>query len=157
MRRADKEIRDRDLISQIIEKCQVCRLGLAQDNMPYIVPVSFGYDGEAIYFHTAKTGRKIGFIEANATACFELEHGVSLRPHEDDPCSWSFSFQSVIGYGTIRELTDAAEREAGLRLIMRHYSGRDWSFTLKSLETIRIWKLTIDSISGKQSRDYFTP
>ena len=45
MRRKDKEITDRDDISQVIRKCQVCRIGLAMDNKPYIVPVSFGYDG----------------------------------------------------------------------------------------------------------------
>jgi nitroimidazol reductase NimA-like FMN-containing flavoprotein (pyridoxamine 5'-phosphate oxidase superfamily) len=32
-------------------------LGLAKDNSPYIVPVSFGYDGDAIYFHTTKKER----------------------------------------------------------------------------------------------------
>ena len=58
MRRTDKEITDQDLISRVIQNAQVCRLGLARDNIPYILPVSFGYDGKAIYFHTAKEGRK---------------------------------------------------------------------------------------------------
>jgi hypothetical protein len=40
MIRKDKEIMDRKLISRIIKNCQVCRLGLAKDNTPYIVPVS---------------------------------------------------------------------------------------------------------------------
>ena len=60
MRRTDKEIRDQELIARVIQNAQVCQLGLARDNIPYIRPVSFGYDGKAIYFHTAKEGRKIG-------------------------------------------------------------------------------------------------
>jgi hypothetical protein len=39
MLRKDKEIMDRKFISQTIKNCQVCRLGLAKDNSPYIVPV----------------------------------------------------------------------------------------------------------------------
>ena len=49
MRRKDKEIHDRSLMEYIMEKAQVCRLGLCKDNMPYIVPVAFGYDGTSIF------------------------------------------------------------------------------------------------------------
>lgn len=153
MRRSDKEIKDAGLISQIIGNCQVCRLGLAQDNIPYIVPLSFGYDGAALYVHTAKTGKKIEFIEANSQVCFEFEHGVSLKPHESAPCDWSFTFQSVIGYGTIRELTDPAEMISALHLIMKQYSKREWNFSEENLSAIKVWKISIESLSGKQSKD----
>ena len=42
------------------------------------MPVSFGYDGAALYFHTAPKGRKIDFIEANNRVCFEFEANVAL-------------------------------------------------------------------------------
>lgn len=156
MRRSDKEIKDSGLISQIIDNCQVCRLGLAKDNIPYIVPVAFGYDGAALYVHTAKAGRKIEFIEANPQVCFEFEHNVSLKPHESAPCDWSFSFQSVIGYGTIRELTAPVEIVEGLNLIMKQYSKRKWSFSEESLSAIKVWKISIESVTGKQSKDMVT-
>jgi len=63
MLRNDKEIMDRKFISQIIKNCQVCRLGLAKDNSPYIVPVSFGYDGDALYFHTIKKRQETGLYQ----------------------------------------------------------------------------------------------
>src|SRR6185369_11154280 len=128
MRRTDKEITDPKAISRIIGQCQVCRVGLSKDNRPYIVPVSFGYDGSALYFHTAKTGMKIDFIYASPCVCFEFEHGVRPVPHETDPCNWTFSYQSVIGYGTVRELTDPVEKVAGLRRIMKQYSEKEWTF-----------------------------
>ena len=153
MRRADKEITDPELIAKIIDSCRVCRIGVALDNIPYIIPVSFGYDGIDIYVHTARAGRKIGFFEANPTVCLEFEHGVTLKTHESDPCSWSFSFQSVIGYGVIRELTDPAEIMTGLQLIMKQYSKQKWSFSDKSIAAVRVWKIAIESLSGKQSKD----
>jgi len=156
MRRTDKEITDQGAISRIIGQCQVCRLGLAKDNRPYIIPVSFGYDGSALYFHTAKTGTKIDFITANPGVCFEFEYGVRLAPHETDPCNWTFSYQSVIGYGTVRELADPEEKADGLRRIMKQYSEKEWTFTAVSLEAISVWKVEIESMTGKQSKDHFT-
>jgi nitroimidazol reductase NimA-like FMN-containing flavoprotein (pyridoxamine 5'-phosphate oxidase superfamily) len=153
MRRKDKEIQDRELISQIIHKCQVCRLGLAKEGAPYIVPVCFGYDGQAIYFHTAKEGKKIDYIAANDRVCFEFEHGVEPIPHRSDPCQWTVSFQSVIGYGRIHELRATEEKAAGLKQIMAQYSGQEWVFDAKDLSHIRVWKIAIEAMTGKQSKD----
>jgi nitroimidazol reductase NimA-like FMN-containing flavoprotein (pyridoxamine 5'-phosphate oxidase superfamily) len=153
MRRTDKEIADLGLINQIIESSQICRLGLANNNTPYVLPVSFGYDGKAVYFHTAKEGQKIEFMNANDRVCFECEHGVELVRNDSNPCKWSFSFQSVIGYGTVRELTERSEKTAGLNTIMKHYSGHEWSFTAEDLKTIRVWRIGIESFTGKQSKD----
>ena len=66
MRRRDREIASRQDIDSIIRSAPVCRLAFADGKEPYVVPVSFGYDGETIYIHTAKSGRKIDFIEANS-------------------------------------------------------------------------------------------
>lgn len=154
MRRTDKEVSDPDAISQIIRKCQVCRLGLTKDNIPYIIPVSFGFDGRAIYFHTANEGRKLDFFTAGNSVCFEFEHGVRILPHDTSPCNWTFSFQSVVGYGTVRELCGHAAKSDGLQLIMRHYSGREWEFRREDIEAIRVWRLEIESMSGKQSKDH---
>ena len=152
MRRKDREIQDRELISHIIKNCQVCRLGLAKDNVPYVVPVSFGYDGHAIYFHTAREGKKIDFIEANNAVCFEFEHGVEVVPHDSDPCQWTVYYQSVIGTGSIRELVDAREKIEGLNQNMEHYSGRAWELAVKGPSTLRVWRITLETISGKQSK-----
>ena len=153
MRRKDREIKDRELVSQIIRNCQVCRLGLAKGDEPYIVPVSFGYDGNALYFHTAREGKKIDYINANNAVCFEFEHGVQLVPDESNACKWTFSFQSVIGNGKIHELVAIQEKIAGLNQIMEQYSGKEWVLGDKQLDNIRIWKITIETIAGKQSKD----
>jgi nitroimidazol reductase NimA-like FMN-containing flavoprotein (pyridoxamine 5'-phosphate oxidase superfamily) len=152
MRRKDREIKDRQLISELINECQVCRLGLAKDNVPYIVPVSFGYDGTAIYFHTAKEGKKIDYITTNNAVCFEFEHGVQLVPAESSPCEWTFFYQSVIGTGKIHELVTPSAKMEGLHQIMEHYSGRTWVFGEQSLHAIRVWKITIETMTAKQSK-----
>jgi len=85
MRRHDREITNRQEIDAIIRSALVCRIALAAGDEPYVVPVSFGYDGDAIYIHTAKSGRKIEFIEANNRASSATAPSPSSRPPRTGP------------------------------------------------------------------------
>ena len=153
MRRRDKEITNREEIDEIIRSALVCRIAFADRDEPYMVPVSFGYDGRALYIHTAKTGRKINFIELNNRVCFELEGNISLQTDDGDACNWTFAFESVIGYGTITELETAEDRTHGLNQIMLHYSGREWDIEPSATATTRVWRIGIESVTGKRSAE----
>jgi nitroimidazol reductase NimA-like FMN-containing flavoprotein (pyridoxamine 5'-phosphate oxidase superfamily) len=151
MRRNDKEFSSRTEIDAIIRAADVCRLAFARDNEPYLVPLSFGYDGSALYFHTAPKGRKLEFIEANSRVCFEFERNIALIRNDNDACAWSFSFESVIGYGTVNELKRPEAKDYALNQIMRHYSGREWDIPEQRTDTTRVWRIHIESMTGKKS------
>ena len=151
MRRKEKEITDRTVIDWIISRAQVCRLGLCKDNLPYVVPVNFGYDGSFIYFHTAVSGMKIDYLRSNPLVCFELEHAVSVVPDEQRACGWTTSYYSVIGWGTAAEMTIETEKACALSQIMRQYSERDWSFDHRALERLRVWRIEVEKVTGKGS------
>jgi nitroimidazol reductase NimA-like FMN-containing flavoprotein (pyridoxamine 5'-phosphate oxidase superfamily) len=153
MRRRDREITSRDEIDAVIRSAEVCRIAFADHDEPYVVPVSFGYDGEALFIHTAKTGRKLDFIAANNRVCFELEANVAIRAHETEACDWTFEFESVIGYGTIIELTENRDKARGLNQIMLHYSGRAWEIEETEIATTRVWRIDIESLTGKRSAE----
>ena len=153
MRRHDKEISTRREIDEIIRAALVCRIAFANGDEPYVVPISFGYDGKALFIHTARRGRKIEFIENNSRVCFELEANVALKTDEGDACQWTFEFESVIGYGTIIELDSAEEKSRGLNQIMLHYSGREWEIDEAATATTRVWRIDIESVTGKRSME----
>ena len=156
MRRRDKEIQSRGEIDAIIRGCQVCRLAFAVENEPYIVPVSFGYDGASLFFHTAESGKKIEFLGSNNRVCFEFDCNVRLQADPTTACKWTFLYESVIGYGTVSELTDPAEKTRGLDQIMFHYSGRQWEFTASLMPKTRVWQVLIDSLTGKRAEEKAT-
>ncbi len=151
MRRKEKQITDRREIDAIIHASPVCRMAMAREDRPYLVPLSFGYDGSAIYIHTAAEGQKIEIIEANPNVCVEFEHQVQVLEDDNQACKWSFRFQSVIGFGTIRELADPSQKEQGLNHIMKHYSDKEWPFNPKAVAKTRVWKIDIHSLHGKRS------
>ena len=58
MRRKDREITDRAEIESILNEAMVCRIGLADGGEPYVVPISFGYEGGEVYLHSALEASK---------------------------------------------------------------------------------------------------
>jgi len=42
MRRKDREVTEMEEIQQIFDECKVCRIGIMDENGPYIVPVNYG-------------------------------------------------------------------------------------------------------------------
>ena len=152
MRRRDREIQGRTQIDQIIDAAVVCRLGLCKDGVPYVVPISFGYDGRHIYFHGAAEGTKVDYMSANPRVCVEFEADVRLAADEHSACGWSVSYRSVIGYGLVAEITNPDAKRHALNQIMKHYSGREsWTFDAAQLARTRTWGITIESITGKHS------
>lgn len=151
MRRGDKEIRDRGLIDSIIHRSQVCRLGLSDQGQPYVVPLCFGYDGKALYFHCAKEGRKLDILRQNDRVCFEFDI-VEGMVEGDEACRWGIRYQSVIGFGRAQEIKDLAAKETALTYIMAHYSERTFSFPSDMVERVAVIKVEIESLTGKQSK-----
>lgn len=149
MRRKEKQITKTADIEQILKQGQVCRLGFVDNNVPYIVPVNYGYQDQALYFHSAREGRKIDLIRANPLVCFEVDELVKMNKAAN-ACDWGVSFKSVIGTGTARILETPAEKKAGLDIIMAHYSGRSFDYPDKMLAKTTVIKVTVEEMTGKQ-------
>lgn len=157
MRHTKREITDRNIIDAIIRDNQSMQLALSQGDTPYLVPLCFGYDGHALYFHTGAVGLKIEYMESNPKVCFHFQRSVRTLAGEKQGCGWSMAFESVIGNGIVRELNEDVEREHALQEIMRQYSGRaDWPFDPKALPITRVWRIDIESISGRRSKHGFS-
>ena len=72
---------------------------------PYVVPLAYGYDGEAIYAHSG-IGRKIRMMRAQPLVSFEVDEA-------EAPDRW----RSVIAEGVYEELTEPRDRERALAII----------------------------------------
>jgi nitroimidazol reductase NimA-like FMN-containing flavoprotein (pyridoxamine 5'-phosphate oxidase superfamily) len=150
LRRKEKEISDTGEIESIIRKSQVCRLGLVDDGLPYIVPLCFGYQNNTLYFHSAKEGRKIEILKRNQQVCFEFDIDTHIHTGET-ACDWGMNYRSVIGYGTASFIDDAAEKQKALDIIMRQYADGEYSYSEKTLKKTRMIKVEISSMTGKKS------
>ena len=152
MRRNEREIKDRSRMDAIIRSCKVCRLGLCDGDEPYIVPMSFGYDGRAVYLHCAREGRKLDIIRRNSRVCVEFDILTRLVESKD-ACDWGMRYQSVLAVGNASIVEDTEARRRALAVLMKQYSDKDYSFPEKAMAGICIIEIPIERLTGKQSVD----
>jgi len=152
VRKYKQEITDKKALEDILRRALVCRLGLSDDNTPYIVPVCFGYRDGRIYIHSAREGRKIDIIKKNNQVCFEVD--VDVEPVPGEPaCKWTIRYKSVIGFGTASLVDNRDEKIHALNVIMDHYSGAgSYEFEPLPVDLTAIIRIEIHSMTGKRSK-----
>jgi len=151
MRRSEKEIKDPGEIEAILQAAQVCRIAMAEGDVPYIVPVNFAVSAGCLYFHCATSGRKIDMLRKNHTVCFEVDMPGDLVRNES-ACSWGMKYRSVIGFGQADFIEHAAEKKQALDILMKKYAGNDgFSYDDDQLDKVCVIGVRIDTISGKRS------
>ena len=155
MRRKDRQITSEEIITDILQRAQVIRIGLNDGEEPYIVPMNYGFvkteKGFDFYMHCAQEGRKIDIIRENPKVCFEIDidHELKSGPKA---CGWTMNFKSVMGTGVISILENTNEKELGLEIVMGHYNpeghGKPYDFS-GLIDKTSILKLVSDSVSCK--------
>ena len=151
MRRSDREIRDIGEISELISRCDTLRLGFCDGAVPYIVPLSFGYEkiegGFAFYIHGAKHGRRHELAAKCGTVCVELDMCCGFRylGTEEQTCD----YKSFIGEGRIEQLAGADARRA-LELICLHCGSEGMTCSDTVVSNTCTEKITVTKFTAKQ-------
>lgn len=149
----NKMISDSGLIKEIIDKCQVCNLGMVDtQGKPYVLPFNFGFEDEVIYLHSAREGHKIDILKNNPEVCvsFSTDHQLFHR-HEPMACSYGMKYRSVLAFGKVVFIEDYDEKVRILNIFMRKYAGREFPFNAPAVNNVLIYKVEIARIEGKVS------
>lgn len=90
------------------------------DGYPYAVPISYVYDGERLFFHSAGSGHKLDAIRRSPRASFCV-----IDRDEVVPEAYTTYFRSVIVFGTIRILEDVQEKRTAIEKLACKYAPDD--------------------------------
>ncbi|MCL2674733.1 MAG: pyridoxamine 5'-phosphate oxidase family protein [Defluviitaleaceae bacterium] len=150
MRRKDREITDFNEIIDILQRADTIRLGIHDDPFPYVVPLSFGFetnDGKVeLYIHGAKEGLKHTLLDRNSNVCVEAS---IFHRYVDLGTDLTTEYESVIGFGAA-QIIQGDEAKKGLDLICTHCGFDGYSYDIRALNVMRIYKITLSSITGKR-------
>ena len=136
----------------VLLRCSAGVLALTGDKaFPYAVPLSYVYDGEHIYFHSATEGHKIDAIQRNPNVSFAV-----IDQDEVIPEKYTTAYRSVIVFGSIRIIEDAIEKRAAAYKLAIKYApeGTEQQHTA---EIDSQWKrfcmleMSIAHMTGKQA------
>lgn len=97
-------------IKSVLSGQALGRLACSDNDHPYIVPITYAYDGTYIYGQTNE-GKKLEILRKNPMICFEVDLMFDMR-----------NWQSVIVMGTFEELTGDDSESARTILYNRVFS-----------------------------------
>ena len=90
-------------------RSDIGRIGCFAFGRPYVVPVTYAYDGVAVYAHS-REGLKLRMMRNNPNVHFEVD--------SVEGCS---TWKSVIALGTFSEL-EAREAEFAMEILRRRFA-----------------------------------
>lgn len=153
MRRKDREVTDFKTIIGIIDECDIIRLGLADGDFPYIVPVNFAYtvQGQEVcfYIHGAMAGRKYELLTKNPYCSFEMDIPLEMDCIVEKK-DVTMRFKSVMGKCKVEFLEESAKKAAIDDIIMARYEAtKNFEYNLDTIKRTAIAKLTVLEMTAK--------
>ena len=82
MRRKKQALSEKDCAAVLNRGTSGVLALLGEEGYPYAVPLSYVYDGEKLYFHSAKSGHKLDAVRSNPKASFCVIDQDQIIPEE---------------------------------------------------------------------------
>ena len=152
MHKRDQLIEEQRELEEVLREGRYMTLALCRANEPYVVTLSYAYDGEqrALYFHTALEGLKLAFIEGNPAVC-----GTVIEDHGYQEGRCSHAYRSVVVWGDMGQVTDPDEKRRCMLLMVdqleadptkmrRRLEGRNEGY-----DRVTVLRLDIREMSGR--------
>jgi uncharacterized protein len=147
----NKIVTNQKEIMEIIGKCQFCHVSMVgPDGKPYVIPMNFGFENGIIYLHSSRKGKKIDLLRSNPNVCiaFSTDHFLRYQS-EDVACSYSMKYRSVLAHGKVEFVEDTDEKTSHLRIIMKNYTPKEFSFNLPAIHEVCCWKVIVSNFEGR--------
>ncbi len=145
-----KSSSDLEKIEALIKKSIVCRLGINNGKTPYVVPLSFGYRDNTLYFHSGPKGKKLNLLRTDPNVCFEIDRITQIM-ESDNPCSWDIKYQSIIGNGQAEFIENTQDKIKALKAIISQYTDRRLNIPEAMARSTVVFKIAIDNVTFKQN------
>ena len=143
---------DRETVNRILDEAFLCHIGFAVDGQPYVIPTSYGRDGNVLYVHGSAASRMLRNLQQGIPVCVTvtLLDGLVLAR---SVFNHSMNYRSVVILGSAKLVDDPAEKLAALRTLSEHIVRGRWDDARqpneKELKATSVLRIPIDEYSAK--------
>ena len=117
MRKKNSECNDPAFFDEVFAAADELCLAMHDGDYPYVLPLNFVRQGQAIYIHCALAGRKLDCIRQNPRVAFTVMTDISISREKS-----TTYFKSLCGRGQARIIEDDAEKGRALDAIAARYA-----------------------------------
>lgn len=152
VREPQRAVYDRDAVNQILDEAFLCHVGFVADGQPYVIPTSYGRDGDTLYIHGSAASRMLRNLDKGVPVCITvtLLDGLVLAR---SVFNHSMNYRSVVVLGNAVLVDDPKEKLEALRLLSEHILPGRWEDARrpneKELKATSVLRLPINEFSAK--------
>ncbi len=151
-RETDRALYERAEIYPIVDAAILCHVGFADGDQPFVIPMAQARDGDSLYLHGPTKGRIMKHLGAGAKACVTITHldGLVLAKSQ---FHHSLNYRSAVLFGTCQEIKDPAEKNLGLKALVKHLAEGQESYAREGdpgeLKATTLLRFQIEEASAK--------
>lgn len=146
-----------DAIEEILKHQVIGHIGCHSDDITYVVPMSYAYDGNYVYGHTFE-GMKVNMMRKNPKVCFGVNNMLNMG-----------NWQTIITWGEYEELKKTKERNHALQQLIERslplvtsetvQLTPQWPFPSKDIESIKgiVFRIRLQKKTGRFESNSKTP
>jgi nitroimidazol reductase NimA-like FMN-containing flavoprotein (pyridoxamine 5'-phosphate oxidase superfamily) len=152
VREPDRAVYDRDAVNRILDEAFLCHAGFVVDGQPFVIPTSYGRNGNVLYIHGSAASRMLRNLDKGIPVCVTvtLLDGLVLAR---SIFNHSMNYRSVVILGTATLIDDPVEKIAALRALSEHILPQRWDDSRqpneKELKATSVLRIPIDEFSAK--------
>src|SRR5580658_3198350 len=152
LREPQRAVYDRDAVNQILDEAFLCHVGFAVDGQPFVIPTSYGRNGDMLYIHGSAASRMLRNLDQGIPVCITvtLLDGLVLAR---SVFNHSMNYRSVVILGAATLVDDPAEKLVALRALSEHIIPGRWDDARqpneKELKQTSVLRLPITEFSAK--------
>src|SRR5260370_12649002 len=72
VREPQRAVYDRDEVNRILDEAFLCHVGFVADGQPFVIPTSFGRDGDVLYIHGSAASRLLRKLDQVVAVCITV-------------------------------------------------------------------------------------
>src|SRR5438128_146804 len=152
VREPQRAVYDRPTIYQILDEGFICHVGFVVDGHPFVIPTSYGRDGDVLYVHGSAASRMLRNAASGIPVCVTvtLLDGLVLAR---SIFNHSMNYRSVVVLGTAVAIDDRAAKLSALQVLSEHILPGRWKDSRqpneKELKATTLLRLPIEEFSAK--------
>ncbi len=137
-------------VKLLLEKSLIGRLAVCAENVPYVIPMNYGFDNSYIYCHCRGKGKKLDIISQNPNVCFEVDECEKIITTEL-ACNWTVIGSSVIITGTAEIVESDEEKKKAMDRIMAHHApDQTFHYVPVYFNAVKVIKIKIEEATFKE-------
>ena len=152
IRESERGVYDRETVYRILDEGFLCHVGFSVDGQPFVIPTSYGRDGDSLYIHGSAASRMLRQLKDGVQVCVTvtLLDGLVLAR---SIFNHSMNYRSVVILGKATLVDDPAKKLAALRVLSEHIIPHRWDDVRqpneRELKATSVLRLPIEEFSAK--------